>query len=345
MVLVGLFIILAVVLIAPFLIKIIEEQLEIFLFCMGCIAVTITSQWGGGLIEEAFVEPIKISLAVFIAGFLFRFFQKPIARNVNKMVDAIGIKLFAFLVIVVLGLLSSVITAIIAALVLVDIVTHLKLDRKNEIRLVILACFSIGLGAALTPIGEPLSTITIAKLKGQPYQADFFFLFRHLWEYIIPGVVLFAFLGALFMPGKRQTKIGLAPGKEENIKDIFLRTVKVYLFVMALVFLGKGFKPIIDTYVSKIPYQGLYWLNMISAVLDNATLAAAEIGPSMGIFQIKSALLGLLIAGGMLIPGNIPNIISAGKLKIKSSEWAKFGVPLGLVVMLVYFFLLILIGI
>ena len=109
---------------------------------------------------------------------------------------------------------------------------------------------------------------------------------------------------------------------------------------MALVFLGRGFKPIIDAYIARMPYQGLYWLNMISAIVDNATLTAAEIGPNMSLVQIKSALMGLLIAGGMLIPGNIPNIISAGKLKIKSSEWAAFGVPLGLAVMAVYFFLL-----
>ena len=53
--------------------------------------------------------------------------------------------------------------------------------------------------------------------------------------------------------------------------------------------------------------------------------------------QIKAALLGLLIAGGMLIPGNIPNIIAAGKLKIKSSEWALYGIPAGLIAMGVYF--------
>ena len=47
--------------------------------------------------------------------------------------------------------------------------------------------------------------------------------------------------------------------------------------------------------------------------------------------------MGLLIAGGMLIPGNIPNIISAGKLGISSKEWAKLGVPLGLVLMAIYF--------
>ena len=50
--------------------------------------------------------------------------------------------------------------------------------------------------------------------------------------------------------------------------------------------------------------------------------------------------MGLLISGGMMIPGNIPNIISAGKLKIKSSEWIKLGVPLGLVIMIVYYVIL-----
>jgi len=342
MVLFGLFAILAVVLFAPFLVKKVEEELEIFLFVMGCIAVTMTSQWSASLVGEALTEPVKITLAVFFAGFLFRVLQKTIARSVNKIADAIGVKLFAFLVIVVLGLLSSAITAIIAALVLVEIVSCLTLDRKNEILLVILACFSIGLGAALTPIGEPLSTIAIAKLKTDPYHAGFFFLFRHLWYYIIPGTVAFGFLGMILAPAKRQKEQGLKVGKEENLKDIAIRTGKVYLFVMALIFLGKGFKPIIDTYISKMPYQGLYWLNMISAIVDNATLTAAEIGPNMGLLQIKSALLGLLIAGGMLIPGNIPNIISAGKLKIKSSEWAKFGAPVGLVVMIIYFFLLML---
>ena len=340
MIFIELFTLLGIVLVAPFSVKIIEEELEIFLFIIGCIAVTITSQWSAFLIKEAFLEPVKITLAVFVAGFLFRILQKAIAHSVNKIVDVVGVKLFAFLVIVMLGFLSSVITAIVASLVLVEIASHLTLERKKEIILVILACFSIGLGAALTPIGEPLSTIAISKLKNAPYQADFLFIFRHLWLYIIPGVALFGLLGALLMPAKRQNAHGLTGGRDENIKDITIRTVKVYFFVMALILLGQGFKPIVTIYISSIPYQGLYWLNMVSAVFDNATLTAAEIGPGMALLQIKSALLGLLIAGGMLIPGNIPNIICAGKLKIKISEWAKFGVPLGLLVMAGYFFLL-----
>jgi predicted cation transporter len=343
MIFTGLFIILTAVLFAPFLIKKVEEDLEIFLFIMGCVAVTITSQWHMLLVKEALAEPVKITLAVFFAGLFFKILQRPIAHNVNKVADKYGIKLFAFLLIVILGLLSSVITAIIAALVLVEIVYFLGLRKKDEISLVILACFSIGLGAALTPIGEPLSTIATAKLKGAPYYANFFFLGRQLWLYIIPGILIFGILGVVFMPARREGKNVLELDKEENLKDILIRTAKVYLFVMALIFLGRGFKPIIDAYISKMPYQGFYWLNIISAIVDNATLTAAEIDPGLSMLQIKSALLGLLIAGGMLIPGNIPNIIAAGKLKIRSSAWAKLGVPLGLAVMMVYFLVLIVI--
>jgi len=56
--------------------------------------------------------------------------------------------------------------------------------------------------------------------------------------------------------------------------------------------------------------------------------------------QIKKILMGLLLSGGMLIPGNIPNIIAAAKLKITMKEWASLGVPLGLVLMVLYFILL-----
>ena len=84
----------------------------------------------------------------------------------------------------------------------------------------------------------------------------------------------------------------------------------------------------------------LFWVNIISSVLDNATLAAAEISQAMNPETVKAILMGLLISGGMLIPGNIPNIISAGKLKITSSEWAKIGLPFGFVIMVVYFVIL-----
>ncbi len=339
-VLAGLAAIMLAVLILPFSVKKVEEQLEIFLFIMGCAAVTLTSQWSGALIKDALLEPLKITGAVLVAGLLFNLLKKPIRKHLNSFINFTGMRTFIFLLVVLLGLLSSVITAIIAALLLVEIIGHLKLERNTEIKVVVMACFSIGMGAALTPLGEPLTTIAIAKLKGLNPPADFWFFVRHLGPQIILGVIGIG-ISTLFLAGKlNRSEDGLKEENSETTKDVLIRTVKVYLFVMALIFLGTGFKPIVDEYVSKISYHALYWLNMISAILDNATLTAAEVGPSMSLIQIKSAILGLIIAGGMLIPGNIPNIISAGKLKIKSREWAAVGVPVGLAIMLIYFALI-----
>jgi predicted cation transporter len=84
----------------------------------------------------------------------------------------------------------------------------------------------------------------------------------------------------------------------------------------------------------------LYWINLISAVLDNATLAAIEIVPEMTTKTLIYLLISLMLCGGMLIPGNIPNIISSSKLKIKSTEWAKTAIPIGLALMALYFVVL-----
>lgn len=43
----------------------------------------------------------------------------------------------------------------------------------------------------------------------------------------------------------------------------------------------------------------------------------------------------------MLIPGNIPNIIAAGKLKITSGEYARFAFPIGLAAMVLYFVIIL----
>jgi predicted cation transporter len=62
--------------------------------------------------------------------------------------------------------------------------------------------------------------------------------------------------------------------------------------------------------------------------------------PVLSLQQIAGAPMVLLIAGGMLIPGNIPNIIAASKLEITSREWAEVGVPPILILMGVFFAIL-----
>lgn len=323
------------VLILPFISKKVEQNLEAFLFIMGLLSVLIAKGLNTTLIIKAFEEPFMISAAVLIAGVLFQRFRDKINGAITGVQQRISNRLLFFLIVTVLGLLSSVITAIIAALILVEIVTILKLDRKSESAIVIITCFAIGLGAALTPVGEPLATIVVSKLE-----ADFWYLARTLGLFIIPAIFGLG-LFAAFVIRPYPSGAGLAENEQgEKLKDVVIRALKVYLFVMALVFLGTGLKPLIDRFILGLPSQILYWLNMISAILDNATLAATEISDKMSTEQIIAIMMGLLISGGMLIPGNIPNIISASKLNIQSKEWARLGVPLGLAIMLLFYLIL-----
>ena len=335
MLMIGLSLIFVIVLVGPFLNKKIEANLEAFLFTMGIVSATMSNAWSMEVIYEGLVAPISITLAVLGAGVLFHYLRHYLDHLMRRVLVTVPLAVIVCVGIIFLGLFSSVISAIIAALLLVELITILPLHRHAEINLTIIACFAIGLGAALTPLGEPLSTIVISKLSGAPYQAGFFYLAKLLAAYVVPAVILLG-VAAIFLVHEKpeDTEESLAAqDDEEPLSEVFIRGGKVYIFVMALIFLGAGFKPLIDAYIITLPSQILFWVNMVSAILDNATLAAAEIGPTLNEAQIKSALLGLLIAGGMLIPGNIPNIIAAHSLHIKSTEWAKLGVPLGLVIM------------
>lgn len=343
----ALVVILLAVLVLPFAFHKVEENLELFLFVMGLAASLVSGHLNAHLFMEALHEPVMIALAVLLAGALFFIIKDRFSLLMDKVFQKIPIAIVVFLIIVVLGLLSSVITAIVAAIILVELIVILPLQRKQKIMITVLACFSIGFGAVLTPIGEPLATIAISKLD-----QDFFYLYELLGKFIIPSVIGIGFAGAAYAAFSNKAAKSSANAEicaasdgdvelvEDTWKGIIVRALKVYLFVMALVFLGEGFQPLIDAYILNLDYKILYWANMVSAVLDNATLTAAEVSVQMSEVQVKAILMGLLISGGMLIPGNIPNIISASKLKISMTEWAKIGTPIGLVIMALYFVIL-----
>lgn len=343
---IGLVIVLLLIFILPFAFHSIERNLEYFLLFMGISAIIISDTISMDLIRHIFGNYLLyfVTGAVLAAGFIFRLSVNKIKQFVGFITLKIPLYVFVFFLIVVLGLLSSIITAIIAALILVEIVHVLPLKHRQKVIVTVIACFSIGLGAALTPIGEPLATIVVSALK-----ADFFYLLRTIGVYSIPCIFLLGIAGSLYM--KKQSKFENASGEEkdifisesenvveiESLQDVFIRAIKIFLFIIALELLGAGFKPLINTYIIHLDSRLLYWINMCSAVLDNATIAAAEVSPVMSLKQIQAILMGLLLSGGMLIPGNIPNIISAGKLDIKSREWAKTGIPLGLILLIIYF--------
>jgi predicted cation transporter len=338
----------AALLILPFRIRKIEENLEPFFLIMGIASVTVSGLWSWPIILEALKAPIMIGTVpvgivqvVLVMGLLIHYANAPFSRWILRLARKLGHRLFIFLLIAVLGLLSSVLSVIVTAVLLAEIAVTLPLSGKDRKILVVIACFAAGLGACLSPLGEPLSTILVSKLAGPPYHAGFFFPLKHFGHLMIPGVLGLALLGALWI-GPRMSAFarGSHAHDPETLKSVVLRALKIYMFIAALVLLGEGFKPIMIWYISKIPSGLLFWVNMSSAVLDNATLTAIEIGPAMTLPQIVGIVMGLSISGGMLIPGNIPNIVAAGRLKISLKEWAVIGLPLGLAMMAVYFLIL-----
>ncbi len=378
---VGLIAIFVAVLLAPFLWKKVESNLEVFILVMGLLAALVSGVLHGSgqganiaLIREAAWEPLAKGIvpAVLVAGLVFHYARGHVRAGMSWLLKKVSLKWTVFALVVGLGAISSVVTAILAALILVELAWVIPLDSRRRVELAVIGCFSIGLGAVLTPMGEPLSTIAVAALQGPPYNAGFFFMLVHLGIYVVPGLFMFGMLAAHRVGGGRTRESGNRPPVEtteqesreqqpqpqqlerptglsareqavpgiqgrETLDDVLIRVLKVYIFVTGLIFLAGGLSVLIERYIVNVPASGLYWMNTASAVLDNATLTAAEISAKLSLIQIKSALMGLLLSGGMLIPGNIPNIIAAGKLKISSREWARVGVPLGLAAMVVYF--------
>ena len=356
--------ILGAVLFLPMLSKRIEENLEPFFLVMGIVGVS--ALYATGLLSPKGLHalalkalttplvihgvPIGITQVVLIAGYVFYRYHERITGGIRSLMARLGLPAFVFTIVLVLGLTSSIISVIVAAVIFAEIMASLPLPRPRRIELTVIAAFALGMGAALTPVGEPLATIAVSKLSGPPYHADPLFLVRHLGPYIIPGVIAVSALAAIRARGPRITapQQGEESGEEEyteTLRTVIMRAVRVYIFVAALELLGTSFTPLVEWYFVKIPPNILYWVNMISAVVDNATLTAAEIGPHMTLAQIKSALLSLVISGGMLIPGNIPNIVAAGRLRITSKEWARIGVPLGLAILIIYYLILMAQGI
>jgi predicted cation transporter len=353
----GLVLIFLFVLLTPLISTKVENNLEIFLLLNGLLAMTIASfaqipgvvtGWRWEIVMESLISPIWIGeifgipigivQIVLIAGLVMYLGFEILGQVVAWIVKHVSLPVIVFFIIVLFGLLSSISSAIVTAILLVEFICFLPLCRSEMVTTTVIACFSIGLGAALTPLGEPLSTITVEKLAGPPYYAGFGYLIATIGYLVLPGILALGILGMMMMKRSGDER---TPSQchlyRETLLDVVIRALKVFVFIMALVFLGEGFTPLIAVILPYTPAPILYWFNIISAILDNATLASTEISPVLTPLQIKSALMGLLAAGVILIPGNIPNIIASGKLKISSKEWAKIGIPVGLCAMIIYF--------
>lgn len=322
--------ILLLLLFGPLFFEFIERNLEAYFFILGLISAGLAGLLGWETVHKAATEPILISAAVVVAGLLFRWSRARFERMFARLRGRISRPLLAAIALFLLAMVSSIITAIVASLILVEVIGMLHLEPERQSKVTIAGCFSIGLGASLTPIGEPLSTLAASAL-----QLHFLGLFDLLAPYVVPGVLATAALAGFFARGDYEPSAAFVR-VEETPGTIFISGAKVFVFIAGLVMVSEAFEALATRYVSMLATDVLFWVNMISAVLDNATLVAIEVH-GMELARAREIIIALLISGGMLIPGNIPNIISAGALQIRTVTWAKIGIPLGILLLGIYF--------
>ncbi len=326
------------VLFGPILIEPIERNLEFFFLIVGLLTAWMMGQFGPALIWAALREPLSFTLAVLVFGAGFRLAHSRLDQLLALIIPPLGTRWICSGLTIILALLAPLITPVVAALVFVEAIALLRLERPIEVTVTVLACFAIGLGAGITPLGMPGIAVVLAALH-----ADFWYLARLLGPFILAGVLLIS-LAILFLPfGSRHPTH--APVGEESWRFVLLiRPVKMYVFIAGLVALSEALRPSLEAYVARLPGGLLFWLNTFSAVVNNSTLAVVEIGPGLGANQQRAALLGLLISGGMLISGNLPNVVAASRLGITSRQWARIGLAVWLPLMLVCFAVLEWIG-
>jgi len=325
------------ILVGPIFVKPIERNIEVFFLTLGVFTTIWTRQFGWPLLHTAAIEPVALTAAILGFGVVGKIARPFLDQMIHWVRVAVPARFVYLILIGSLGILSAVITAVVAALVLVEAIVLLRVDRASETAIVVLACFAIGLGSGLMPTGGPLAAVAVAAVG-----ADFWYLLRLLWPFAIAGIAVVSIIG-MFLPPVATPQLQV-PRPEERWRDIIVRGIRVYVFVAGLVGLSWGLRPLVSTYIDRIPEGLLFWLNSVSAVVDNAALAAAEMSPALGHNQQRAVLMGLLISGGMLIPGNIPNIVAANRLGITSREWARVGLVAGLPLMLLCFGVLCLLG-
>ncbi len=325
-------------LIGPVLSRTIEEHIELFFLVIGLLAMTLAGAWRWDVASRAAALPLGITLTVIVADVIFGRVRGRMDRALGWMQARVERSLLSGGAVFVIALLSAMLTAIVAALMLAELVELMRLGPRARVRVTVAGCFAIGLGSALTPLGGPLSTLAASGLG-----MGFGGLFAMLAPYVLPGMLACAIVAGLFASGDDGKSTAAAAPTVVLIREsalrALLRGLKVYVFIAGLVLVGEAFAPLAARYVPMFGQSALYWANTVSATMDNATLVALEVH-AMDPARARAALLALLLAGGMLIPGNIPNIVAAATLRIGAGAWARIGIPMGLVLLGIYFALL-----
>ena len=322
--------VIVVVLLGPVFIEAIERNVELFLLLIGVLTACIMGQFKAALVLAALSEPLSFTVAVLVFGATFRLLRDNLDQLLRRVIRLLNPRILCFCLAIILGFLAAFITPVVSVLVFAEAISLLRCDRWAEIAATVFACFAIGFGAGLTPLGMPGIAVVLRSLH-----ADFWYLTRLLGPFVVVGVTLAA-VPILFLPFASREPLDTTQEKDSWRTVLLVRPGKVYVFIAGLVALSDGLRPVVNAYIHRLSDGLLFWMNTLSAVVNNSTLAAVEISPSLSMNQQRAAFLGLLISGGALVTGNIPNIVAASRLGITSREWARIGLGTGVLLILCF---------
>ncbi len=333
-------IVVANLLVWPLASRWVESHLEIFLLMVGAAAVTISGGWSVDFIYETLQYPVNVAFIVLVVSVIFNNYSRYIFRVLFAFFRKLEPQYSFALLVFLLGITSSLVSVTVAALVLAEVLKVVNLERSSTVRITVFACYAIGLGAVLTPLAEPLGLIINNALTGAPHFADFFFLMRHFFVWIAPAILLMSAAAGYSARHAGTTMQMHIREDKETYASMLRRTWHIYMFVAALNLISAGLRPLAQSTITHLGGKVLFLANAVSVIIDNATLAAIEIVPTISMNDLIYMVIGLAAFGSMLVQGNLPNIVAAEKLGIKSREWASIAVPTGLVLMGGYFIVL-----
>src|ERR1700736_5033149 len=141
--------ILGLLLAGPLLSNVIERNLEVYCLILGALGVTLARAWSRELIWRAASAPRAITVAVLIAGICFGHFRPALDAAFRRLRTRLSRPLLTAATVVLIGLVSSLITAIVAALMLIEAIGMLRLEHRSRNQVAVAGCFAIGLGAVI----------------------------------------------------------------------------------------------------------------------------------------------------------------------------------------------------
>ena len=315
----------------------VESHLEIFLLLIGAAAVTVSGGWSVDFIYQTLQYPVNVAFIVLVVSLIFNNYSRYIFRILFAFFKQFEPRYSFAILIFLLGISSSLVSVTVSALVLAEVLKVVNLEKEATLRITVFACYAIGLGAVLSPLAEPMGLVINSALSGPPHYADFFFLLRNFFWWIVPALVLLAVAAGYAARNAGSTVQMQIQEDKETYSSMMRRTWHIYLFVAALNLISTGLRPLAQSTITHLGGKVLFLANAVSVIIDNATLAAIEIIPTISHRNLIYMVIGLAAFGSMLVQGNLPNIVAAEKLGIKSREWARIAVPTGLVLMVGYF--------